>query len=90
VSGAIEVPTIAVIDGIAIILWTRDHPPPHIHAKGLGYEAKISIETGDVLSGSLPKTRLKRIRAWLDANKDQIAFAWDEIRAGRTFKGQIG
>ncbi len=83
-------PTIAIIDGVAIILWTNDHPPPHIHAKGLGYDAKISIETGDVLEGSLPRARLKRIRNWLDVNRDEVAYAWEELRAGRSFVGKIG
>jgi Domain of unknown function (DUF4160) len=84
------VPTIAIIDGVAIILWSNDHPPPHIHAKGAGYNAKISIATGMVLEGHLPKTKLKRIRAWLDANRDEVAYAWDELRAGRSFEGKIG
>jgi hypothetical protein len=84
------VPTIAVIDGVAIILWTRDHAPPHLHARGSGYEAKISIETGDVLSGSLPPLKLKAVRQWLDINRDHVAYAWDELRAGRSFKGNIG
>ena len=83
-------PTIAVIDGIAIILWTNDHPPPHVHAKGPGYDAKISIATGDVLTGKLPKRKLKRILIWLDANRDEVAYAWDELRAGRSFEGKIG
>ena len=83
-------PTIAVIDGVAILLWTNDHPPPHIHARGLGLDAKVSIETGDVLTGTLPKAKLKRIRAWLDANRDEVAYAWNELRAGRSFEGKIG
>jgi hypothetical protein len=86
----LNLPTIAIIDGVAGILWTRDHPPPHFHAKMPGYEAKISIETGDVLTGSLPQAKLKKIRKWLEANRDEVAFAWSEVRSGRTYRGKIG
>ncbi|MFM9973907.1 MAG: DUF4160 domain-containing protein [Beijerinckiaceae bacterium] len=72
------------------MLWTNDHPPPHFHARMPGYEAKISIETGEVLTGSLPRSKLKRIRLWLDINRDEISFAWSELRAGRSFEGKIG
>jgi hypothetical protein len=83
-------PTIAIIDGVAIILWNNDQTPPHFHAKSAGFHSKVSIETGEVLDGDLPKAKLKRIRTWLDANRDEIAYAWDELRAGRAFKGRIG
>jgi hypothetical protein len=75
------VPRIASIEGVQIVLWPNDHPPPHFHAIIAEYEAKMSIETGDVLSGSLPKAKLRAILSWLDLNRDALAFRWSELRA---------
>jgi hypothetical protein len=33
-------PTIATFYGILILMYWRDHGPPHIHAMYQGYEAK--------------------------------------------------
>jgi Domain of unknown function (DUF4160) len=76
-------PTIAIVEGVAIILWLNDHAPPHFHARIAEHEAKISIETGDVLDGHLPKHKLKAVLRWLDQHRDEVAFAWSEIRSGR-------
>jgi hypothetical protein len=56
-------PTIALIDGVRITIYARDHPPPHFHAKHAEFEALISIVTGDVLDGSLSRAKLKVVRA---------------------------
>jgi hypothetical protein len=42
-------PTIAVVAGVRIIIYPKDHLPPHLHAKLAEHEAMISIVTGDVL-----------------------------------------
>jgi len=34
-------PTIAVVDGILIILYFNDHAPPHFHAQGSDFHARI-------------------------------------------------
>ncbi|MBB5753615.1 DUF4160 domain-containing protein [Prosthecomicrobium pneumaticum] len=47
------------------------------------YEAKISIATGDLLGGHLPQAKLTAVRNWLAERRSEIAFCWQEIRAGR-------
>jgi hypothetical protein len=42
-------PTIAVVDGILIILYFNDHAPPHFHARGAEFHARIRIDDGSVL-----------------------------------------
>jgi hypothetical protein len=37
-------PTIAIVDGILIILYFNDHPPPHVHAQGADFHARIHID----------------------------------------------
>jgi hypothetical protein len=41
-------PIIEIIDGIKIVVYSREHLPPHIHAKYGEYEAMINIHTGEI------------------------------------------
>jgi hypothetical protein len=82
-------PTIAIIDGVRIMIYPKDHLPPHLHALFGGQEAQISILTGDMLNGRLPVAKRRAVLAWLAENRPQIAYVWDEIRAGRYAGGRI-
>jgi hypothetical protein len=82
-------PTIAIVEGVRITIYLNDHLPPHLHANFAGKEIRISIVTGEVLSGSLPRAKLKSVQAWLAANREQVAYIWRETRAGRYSGGMI-
>jgi hypothetical protein len=82
-------PTIAIVAGVRIIIYPTDHLPPHLHAKFAGHEAMISILTGDVLEGSLPRSKLKAVQDWLAGRRDHISYVWQEIRALRYQGGMI-
>ncbi len=58
-------PTIAIVVGVRIVIYPKDHLPPHLHAILAECEAMISIVTGDVLEGSLPRAKLKAVQKWL-------------------------
>jgi hypothetical protein len=81
---------IAIAAGVQIIIHPKDHLPPHLHAKFAEHEAMISILTGDVLEGSLPKAKLKAVRNWLAPRREQVAYVWREIRDLRYQGGMIG
>lgn len=76
-------PTIAIIEGVRIVIHLKDHLPPHLHAIYGGSEAMISIATGAVLEGELPVVKRRVVEAWLSAHRPQVAHAWVEIRDGR-------
>ena len=82
-------PTIAIIAGVRIVIYPKDHLPPHLHAIYAEYEAMISIVTGDVLEGSLPRAKQKAIQSWLAANREHVAYVWQEVRALRYQGGRI-
>jgi hypothetical protein len=82
-------PTIAIVEGVRLMIHLKDHLPPHLHAMFGGFEAQISIVTGDVLNGSLPRGKLATVQRWLDAHRDEVAYIWDEIRAKRYPGGMI-
>jgi hypothetical protein len=83
-------PTIAIVFGVRIIIYPKDHLPPHLHAKFAEHEAMISIATGDLLEGSLPRAKLRAVREWLARHREQVAYIWREIRDLRYQGGMIG
>jgi hypothetical protein len=82
-------PTIALVAGVRIIIYPKDHLPPHLHAILAEHEAMISIVTGDLLEGSLPRAKLRTVQRWLAAHREEIAFVWQEVRALRYQGGMI-
>lgn len=74
-------PTIAYFYGIAVRMYFRDHAPPHFHAIYGEHEAFVSIESGDVIYGHLPKTAAKLVKQWAIARRAQLRENW--VRAQR-------
>ena len=78
-------PTISMFYGIIILMYfygNKNHNTPHIHAEYAEYEASIAIETGEVLSGSLPAKKLKLVQAWIEIHKDELLADWKLAVAG--------
>ena len=73
-------PTIALFYGIAIRMYYNDHPPPHFTAEYQNYEANVSIRTGKVIAGRLPKTAARIVRAWALQHQDALLENWDRAR----------
>lgn len=82
-------PTIAIIEGVRLAIYLKDHLPPHLHAFFGDDEAQISIVTGDILEGKLPRAKRLAVQAWLAEHREEVAFVWTEIRAGRYTGGRI-
>ena len=53
------------------------------------YHCKISIVTGDALSGTLPKAKYRKIQKWLEQHQSEVMFAWNELHNSRPYKGLI-
>lgn len=54
-------PELSRFFGIVIGVFYREHGRPHFHAVYGECEAVIDIETGDVISGELPKRALSLV-----------------------------
>jgi Domain of unknown function (DUF4160) len=85
----LKMPTIAIVSGVRIIIYPKEHLPPHLHAKFAEHAAMISIVTGDVLEGSLPRAKLSAVQEWLAKHREQVAYVWREIREMRYQGGMI-
>lgn len=63
-------------------MYVRDHTPPDFHAVYGEYEANVSIETGEVIDGRLPKVAARLVKEWTLARQTQLRENWRRARAG--------
>jgi hypothetical protein len=76
-------PTISWFYGIAIRMFYNDHAPPHVHAFFRDREARIDIQTGELLGGHLPRTQRRLVRDWTLLYRDRRLDDWRLAQAGR-------
>jgi hypothetical protein len=74
-------PTISWFYGIAIRMYFVDHPPPHFEAVYGEYEANISIGTGEVIEGRLPRTAAALVKQWTLAHQAELLSNWERARS---------
>ena len=55
---------------------TDRHNLPHIHAEYQGDIASFSIESGEILSGNFPKSKLKLVDAWIEIHREELMANW--------------
>jgi len=78
-------PTISMFYGILILMYYYDdkkHSCPHVHAEYGEYVASIAIEDGTVLSGDLPRSKMKLVQAWIEIHKEDLLADWKLAVAG--------
>lgn len=69
-------PVIAYFFGIYVRMYFDEHPPPHFHAEYQGHEAFVSIETGDVLEGHLPRKAAQLVKEWCLEHRAELLENW--------------
>ncbi len=69
-------PVISYFFGIYIRMYQDDHNPPHFHIEYQGYQALMSIETGDILAGKLPTKAVKLVREWAKEHQEELLINW--------------
>lgn len=80
-------PTIATFYGITIQMFFRDHNPPHFHARYGRTIALVSIESGEIIAGDLPRTARRMVRDWALAHQAELRDNWERaLREGRLFR----
>jgi hypothetical protein len=63
-------PTLSIFFGIVIRMYYDDHPPPHFHAIYGEHEAKIGIETLELIDGKLPRRALELVLDWAELHQE--------------------
>ena len=77
-------PTLAIIDGISILMWPNDHDPPHFHVRFAGRTGKFDIATGRMIRGTVDRRTVKKVQAWAIANQAMLLQAWNNSRSRTT------
>jgi hypothetical protein len=73
-------PAVAYFYGIAIRMFFNEHPPPHFLASYSGEEANVSIETGEVIEGYLPRNAARIVKQWALAHRGELEDNWRRAR----------
>ncbi|MCJ2014478.1 DUF4160 domain-containing protein [Methylobacterium sp. J-076] len=69
-------PVVAELDGVRIMLYANEHPPPHFHAWFAEHRAVIDIETLTVTEGFLPVAKRKKVLRWAATRQDALRRAF--------------
>lgn len=76
-------PTVAIVEGVKIQFYPKEHPPPHFHAVFAEHRAQIDIATLRVLRGRLPRAKLRVVISWAETRREALQRGWDAVLAKR-------
>ena len=76
-------PLVAELNGIAVVIHFREHPPPHFHARYGDDEAQIGIDPVEVREGHLPRRQRRMVIEWARLHQADLAAAWEQAAARR-------
>lgn len=79
-------PTISRFFGISIAMFFDDHGHPHFHARHADGEAKVRIDTLEVVDSTLGRRQLRLVLAWGELHRAELAENWRRARAGETLR----
>ena len=60
----------------------KEHNPPHIHVYYQEHKATFELESGDLLTGNLPKRQTKMIQAWIEIHREELFADWELCQNG--------
>ncbi len=74
-------PLIAEFDGIKVLMYYRDHDPPHFHVEYGEEEALLRIADMQVIAGQLPARVLRQVIGWAQPRQPALALNWVKCRS---------
>jgi len=76
-------PTISKFDGIKIMMFYREHAPPHFHAEYAEEAAEIGIDPIIIFEGQLSRRIRARVFEWAAIHQAELRANWELARARR-------
>ncbi|MCO5143908.1 MAG: DUF4160 domain-containing protein [Oligoflexia bacterium] len=74
-------PTLLRTKNLRIVIYPKDHNPPHVHILGPNAEAKFLIDSLEcIYSRGFSEKALKQIRDYLIEKKTFLMEAWHEYQ----------
>jgi hypothetical protein len=77
------VPEISRFFGIIVLMYFKDHPPPHFHVRYGEQRALISIEALTLLEGKLSPRALGLVVEWASLHREELMADWELARRQR-------
>jgi len=77
-------PTNLRFGGLRVVIYTNDHPPPHVHVIGPGADARIALggegeRPALITNEGLSRRELERALAEIGRNRVLLLQRWREI-----------
>ena len=73
-------PTLKEFGAFRIVMFFKDHNPPHVHViVPSGERAIVAIRDGRVIASTLSPMILRRARAWIAGNRAALTTKWNEL-----------
>ncbi len=79
-------PTICTFEGIRIMMYFRDHQPPHFHVESADEEAEVGIDPIQIQEGKLGRSTRSKIFEWAAIHQPELRANWEYARAGLPLK----
>jgi hypothetical protein len=75
-------PTICTFEGIKIMMYYRDHAPPHFHAERADEAAEVGIDPITFIEGKLSRSTRAKVFEWAAIHQAELRANWELARAG--------
>jgi hypothetical protein len=79
-------PEISRFLGIIILMYYKEHQPPHFHAKYGGQTGVFSIADLRLIEGHLPKRIISLVLEWAFEHRDELMEDWELARAEKPLR----
>ena len=74
-------PTVAVVEGVMIVIYHNGHPPAHVHAEMGEHHAVFEIESLRLVRGFLPAAKRRIVQEWAMPRRDALRAAFLQATA---------
>ncbi len=62
-------------------MYFSDHAPPHFHAIYSDYEAEVSVASGNIIDGRLPRRAQALVTEWARLHRNELEQDWERAQA---------
>jgi hypothetical protein len=73
-------PKVSSFYGIIIMMFFKEHNPPHFHVKYGEFKAQIRISDLGIIEGKLPARTLGLVVEWASIHKEELMNNWNRAR----------
>lgn len=72
-------PTIIRERGFRVVIHFNDHPPPHVHVKKSGQQARVGLAPLALWDSDLKPAETRQAVAIVETNRDTLLVRWREL-----------